>query len=280
MAIHPLAVVGSGAVLGDSVEIGPFAIVGSDVELGDGVVVMSHATIVDGTKLGPGCVVHQGAVIGGDPQHRGYRGERTFLRVGARTILREYVTLSRASKAGEATVIGDDCMLMAGAHVGHDCRVGNRVIMANAALIAGHCEIQDGVTMGGGSAMHQFARIGRLAMIGGLSAAKQDVPPFMLVDGSGPALVYGLNRVGLIRASFSAEVRRELKQVFRILYRSGLNTTHAVARIRAELQGLPETLEVLEFIAHSRRGLCSGSSSRKRRAARGRGDDAAAERDA
>jgi UDP-N-acetylglucosamine acyltransferase len=249
----------SGAVLGLDVEIGPFACVAGDVVLGDGVVVMSHACILDGVRLGERCVVHQGAVLGGDPQNRAYRGERTYLEVAARTIFREFTTVSRGTKAGSATRIGSDGMLMMGVHIGHDCRVGDGVTIANAVQLSGYCEIHDGATIGGASVLHQFVRVGRLAMIGGTSGLRQDAPPFMLTNGPAPALVYGLNRVGLARASLSVDARRELKQAFRILYRSGLNTTQAIARIRAELECLPETRELLTFIENSRRGVCSGA---------------------
>ncbi|MBE3098119.1 MAG: acyl-ACP--UDP-N-acetylglucosamine O-acyltransferase [Planctomycetes bacterium] len=266
MAVHPLAVVGRGVVLGSDVEIGPFACVADDVVLGDGVVVMSHASILDGVRLDTGCVVHQGAVLGGDPQNRAYRGDRTFLHVAPRTVFREFTTVSRGTKAGAATRIGSDCMLMMGAHVGHDCCLGDRVTIANAGQVAGHCEIHDGATIGGISVLHQFVRVGRLAMIGFDSVVRQDAPPFMLTSGPTPALVYGLNRVGLARASLSIDARRELKQAFQFLYRSGLNTSQAVERIRAELACLPETIELLEFIGNSRRGLCSGARRLRPRA--------------
>jgi UDP-N-acetylglucosamine acyltransferase len=150
-------------------------------------------------------------------------------------------------------------MLMMGAHIGHDCVLGDHVTVANAVHVAGHCQIHDGATVGGISVLHQFVRVGRLAMIGGDSGLRQDAPPFMLTNGPAPALVYGLNRVGLARASVSIDARRELKQAFRILYRSGYNTSQAVERIQSELTCLPEIIELLEFIANSRRGLCSGS---------------------
>jgi UDP-N-acetylglucosamine acyltransferase len=204
-------------------------------------------------------VVHQGAVLGGNPQNRAYRGERTFLHVAPRTVFREFTTVSRGTTAGSATRIGSDGMLMMGAHVGHDCCLGDRVTIANAVHVAGHCEIHDGATVGGISVLHQFVRVGRLAMIGGDSGLRQDAPPFMLTNGPAPALVYGLNRVGLARASISTDARRQLKHAFRILYRSGLNTSQAVEQIRAELACLAETIELLEFIATSRRGLCSGA---------------------
>jgi UDP-N-acetylglucosamine acyltransferase len=263
MGIHPLAFVGSGATLGSDVEVGPFARVADDVVLGDGVVVRSHASILDGVRLGAGCSVHEGAVLGGDPQNRAYRGDRTYLQIGPRTTLRECVTISRGTKAGAATLIGSDCTLMAASHIGHDCRVGDRVTIANAVLVAGHCEIHDAATMGGGSVVHQFARIGRLAMVGGLTGLRQDAPPFMLTAGAPPALVYGVNRIGLVRASVSQEARRELKEAYRILYRCGLNTSQAVERIRAELACLPETVELLEFIRGSRRGLSGGGWRRR-----------------
>lgn len=279
MAVHPLAVVGRGATFGSDVEIGPFAHVADDVVLGDGVVVMSHATVLDGVRLDAGCVVHQGAVLGGDPQNRAYKGERTFLHVGPRTVFREFTTASRGTKAGSATRIGSDGMLMTGAHIGHDCILGDRVTIANAVHVAGHCEIQDGATIGGISVLHQFVRIGRLAMVGGDSGLRQDAPPFMLTSGPTPALVYGLNRLGLVRASLGLDGCRELKQAFRILYRSGLNTGQAVERIRAELECLPETIALLVFIRHSRRGLCSGAWGRRARAVPAPQELAASDRD-
>ena len=260
MAVHPLAVVGRGALIGDAVEIGPFAHVGDDVELGDGVVVMSHATILDGVRLDAGCVVHQGAVLGGDPQNRAYKGDRTFLIVGPRTVFREFTTISRGTKPGSATRIGSDGMLMMGTHIGHDCLLGDRVTIANAVHVAGHCEIQDAATIGGVSVLHQFVRVGRLAMIGGDSGLRQDAPPFMLTSGPVPAVVRALNRVGLARAGLTVEARRTLKHAFRLLFRSGLNRSQAIERIRAELDSLPELVELLEFVRQSKRGICSGAA--------------------
>jgi UDP-N-acetylglucosamine acyltransferase len=147
---------------------------------------------------------------------------------------------------------------MTGAHIGHDCVLGDRVTIANAAHVAGHCEIQDGATLGGAAVLHQFVRVGRLAMIGGQSGLRQDAPPFMLTNGHAPALVYGLNRVGLARAGVGVEARQALKRAFRTLYRSGLNTSQAVGRIRADGIALREIEELLEFIRASRRGVCSG----------------------
>jgi UDP-N-acetylglucosamine acyltransferase len=263
--IHPLADVSPLAILADDVEIGAFASIAGDVELGQGCVVMPHAVILSGVRLGPGCQVHSGAVVGGDPQNRAYTGERTFLVVGARTILREYVTVSRATHGGETVHIGADCFLMAGSHVGHDCTLGDGVTMANAVHLAGHCQVGDRAVLGGATAVHQFVRIGRLAMVGGGSGVTRDAPPFMLTAGTAPAVVYGLNQVGLARADWAPGAQHALKQAFRLLYRSDLNVSQAVARIQAEVAPLPEIAELLAFIGGSQRGLSAGSQQRRRR---------------
>jgi len=265
MPIHALAVVHPGAVLGADVKIGAFACVGDDVRLGAGCVIMNHATVLPGVRLGERCQVHPGAVIGGDPQNRAYAGERTFLEVGARTIFREYVTVSRATKEGGATRIGSDCLLMMGAHVGHDSVVGDRVTIANGVNVAGHCELHDDATIGGVTALHQFVRVGTMAMVGGQSGLTRDAPPFMLTAGAPPAMVYGLNRVGLARNGSTGETRRRLKHAFRLLYRSGLNLTQALERIRAELPVEGEIAVLVAFIAGSRRGLSNGSRWQRER---------------
>ncbi|MCG3153017.1 MAG: Acyl-[acyl-carrier-protein]--UDP-N-acetylglucosamine O-acyltransferase [bacterium] len=262
MGIHPLAVVSPKATLGEGVEVGPFAYIADNAELGSGCVVMSHATVLGGTRLGAECVVHQGAVIGGDPQDRKFGGQQTFLEIGPRTIMREYVTISRATKDGQATRIGSDCMLMTSCHVGHDCYIGNHVTIANAVAIGGHVEIHDRATIGGLSAIHQFVHIGTMAMVGGDSGLNQDAPPFMITSGPVPAVVFGLNSIGLQRNGISASTRQHLKTAFRYLYRSQLTMREAVEQIKTTLPLEPEIAELLKFIATSRRGLSGGSQQR------------------
>jgi len=263
VVVHPLAAVDDGAALGDRVEVGPFASVAGDVELGAGCRVMTHATVLPGVRRGPCCEVHPGAVLGGEPQNRSYRPSRTFLEVGPRTVFREYVTVSRATRPGEATRIGADCLFMAGSHVGHDCVIGDRVALANCVQLAGYCQAADAAVVGGATSVHQFVRIGRHAMIGGGSGLTQDAPPFMLTAGIAPAVVYGVNLVGLRRSGTPAAIVEDLKRAFRLLYRSGLNVSQALERIREELAASPEVSELVGFIAESKRGLCAGARQRR-----------------
>jgi len=206
--IHGSAIVEPGARLAADVEIGPFAYVGPDVELGAGVRVGAHAIVEGHTVLEAGVRVWPHAVIGGEPQDRGYEGWPTVTRVGARTLLREHVTVHRGSREGGETVIGPDCMLMNNSHVAHDCRIGAGVTFANGALVAGHVTIGDGVFLAGNVGVHQFSWVGRLAMIGGLRRVPRDVPPFVTVNSDDA--IDGVNVVGLRRAGVSKEARREV----------------------------------------------------------------------
>ncbi|MEO7992767.1 MAG: acyl-ACP--UDP-N-acetylglucosamine O-acyltransferase [bacterium] len=263
MSIHPLAVVSPKAQLGPGVEVGPFAYIADYAEVGPGCLIMDHATVLGGTKLGAECRVHQGAVIGGDPQDKKYHGQTTFLEVGPRTVFREYVTVSRATQESGFTRIGSDCLLMTGAHVGHDCFIGNHVTIANTVALGGHCEVHDKAIIGGISAIHQFVRIGTMAMVGGDSGLAQDAPPYMITTGAAPAVVYGLNSIGLQRNGIDAEGRRHLKRAFRMLYRAGNTIPEAVEQIKETLPLTPEVAELLKFIAGTRRGLSSGAYSRR-----------------
>ncbi len=201
--IHPMAVIEPGAVIGDRVEIGPFAVVGPEVALGPDVVLKPHAVVTGRTELGEGSVVFPGAVVGEVPQDLKYRGEATRLVVGRRTRIREGATLNIGTEGGGGvTRVGDDCLLMTGAHVGHDVWIGDRVILVNQVAVAGHCVIEDDVIIGGLSGVHQFVRIGRGAMIGAVTMVTADVIPFGLVQGPRGALD-GLNLVGLKRRGVS-----------------------------------------------------------------------------
>lgn len=263
MGIHPLAIVSPNAILGPGVEVGPFAVIADNADIGAGCVIMGHATVLGNTKLAEACFVHQGAVIGGDPQDRKFAGQSTFLEIGPRSVMREYVTISRATKEGQATRIGADCMLMTSCHVGHDCVIGDHVTIANAVAIGGHVQIGDRATIGGLSAIHQFVHIGRLAMVGGGSGLNQDAPPFMIASGPVPAAVYGLNSIGLQRNGVNEEARRHLKAAFRLLYRSEQTQREAIEQIKTTLPLIPEIEELLTFIADSRRGLSSGASQKR-----------------
>ncbi len=254
--IHPTAVVDPDARLGANVEIGPHAVIAGHVDIGDGCRIGPHVVMLPFTSLGPGCRVHTGVVLGDEPQDLGFGGGESYVRIGARCVLREFVTVHRGTKAGTATVMGDDCYLMANAHLAHNVCLGRKVIVVNAALLAGYVEVGDGAFIGGAVVIHQYVRIGRLAMLGGSSGLGKDVPPFCMVAGMHLNRVAGLNVVGQRRAGIAPEQRREIKRAFTLLYRSGLNVSAAEQAIRAEFKVGP-ALEIADFVAGGKRGICA-----------------------
>jgi UDP-N-acetylglucosamine acyltransferase len=253
-AIHPTAVVHPGARLGAGVEVGAYSVVGPEVTLGDGTRVLPHVFLDGATTFGRECTVFPFASIGSQSQDRKFQGARTFVAIGDRTILREYVTVNSGTREGETTRVGDDCLILAYCHVAHGCTVGHRVTMANASALSGEVVVEDEAVIGGMTGVHQFTRIGRLAMVGGMSRITQDVPPFMLVEGN-PVVPRGLNLVGLQRRNVAAESQGALKQAYRLLYRENLSTRQALDRIRAELPMGPELEHLLAFIESSERGI-------------------------
>lgn len=252
--IHHTAVMDPTVQLGEGVTIGPYCVLGPNVVLHDGVSLGAHVVIERNTSVGRDAKVASGAILGGDPQDLKYAGEPTELVIGERTQIREYVTLNRGTAAHGRTEIGDDCLIMAYAHVAHDCLIGNRVVIANAVNMGGHVEIGDWVVIGGMCAIHQFAKIGPHAFIGGTSAVRKDVPPYVKASGS-PLKLYGLNSIGLQRRGMSDEVRHELRRAYRLLFQSKLNLKAALAQARAELQPYPEVQLLLDFFAKSDRGV-------------------------
>jgi UDP-N-acetylglucosamine acyltransferase len=254
MKIHPSAIVHEGARLGVDVEIGPYSIVGPHVTLGDRVRIMPHVFLDGHTTLGAECTVFPFASLGSLTQDLKYKGGTTYVEIGERTTVREYVTINSGTADGEVTRVGSNCLIMAYCHVAHGSKVGNRVIMANCASLSGDGTVEDDATIGGMTGIHQFTRIGRFAMIGGMSRITQDVPPYMLVEGS-PAEARGINSVKLQRMNISAEVQAALKKAYKILYRDGLSTRQAVERMRSELPPLPEVEYLLQFIESSERGI-------------------------
>lgn len=252
--IHPTAVVDPSAELQDGVAVGPFTVIGPGVTIGEGTRIGSHVLIDRDTTIGSECLIHHGAVLGSDPQDLKYAGEPTRLLVGDRTVIREYTTLNRGTTALGYTTVGDDCLLMAYAHVAHDCQLGNHVILSNSVNMGGHVVISDWVSVGGGTQIHQFARIGCHAFVGGASAVRKDIPPYVKASGS-PMQLYGLNSVGLQRRGISDEVRRELKRAYRLFFASSYNTSQALERARAELRALPEIETFLSFFEESARGV-------------------------
>jgi len=252
--IDATALVDSTAEIGQGVTIGPYSIIGKNVRIGDGTRIEGHAVVDTNTTLGANCVVLTGAVLGGAPQDYKFHGEQTFLRVGDNNIIREYVTIHRASGEGEATIIGDNNMLMAYCHIGHNCVLANNITMANMVGISGHTLIEDKVVFGGIVGVHQKVRIGKLAMIGGFSKVVQDVPPFSMADGR-PLKVCDLNVIGLRRNGVGPKVRSDLKQAYKLLYRSNMNVTQAVEAIENEIEPSAELQYLLDFIRNVRLGF-------------------------
>ena len=253
--IHPTAIVATGAELGDGIEIGAHAIIEDNVSIDDGCRIGSNVLIADGARLGKNVKVHHGAVLATIPQDLKFGGEPSLLRVGDNTTIREYATMNRGTKERGETTVGRDCLMMAYSHVAHDCLIGDHVILANAVNLAGHIEIGDYAILGGLVPVHQFVKIGRHVMIGGGFRIPMDICPFAMCGGY-PVKVMGLNIVGLRRRGFPQETLDGLDKTFRILFRSKLNTTQAVEKIKAEVELIPEVQEVLDFIAASERGIC------------------------
>ncbi|MEN8149264.1 MAG: acyl-ACP--UDP-N-acetylglucosamine O-acyltransferase [Planctomycetota bacterium] len=253
--IHESAVIDPSAELADDVEIGPFVVIESGVTLGRGSRVMAHAFIGRDTVVGEENVFHPGAVVGHAPQDISTTGEeKSRVVVGDRNSFREYCTVHRGYRDGTETRIGDDCLIMATAHIAHDCKLGNRVILAGGSLLAGHILVEDYAFISGNVAVHQFCRIGSLAMVAGLARVSRDPPPFFLVKGD--SMVYGLNIVGLQRAGLEKQERQEIRGAYKILYRKGLRLEQALARIEAAYRDSKYVRHLVEFIRGSERGIC------------------------
>ena len=253
-AIHPTAIVDASAQIGADVEVGAFCVIGPNVVIGDGTRIGPHVVIERDSRLGRQCSVSPGAVLGGDPQDLKYEGEVAPLVIGDRTVVRECVTLNRGTSARGRTEIGSDCLIMAYTHVAHDCLIGDRVILANSVQMGGHVEIEEWAIVGGLTAVHQFARIGAHAMVGGASAVRKDVPPFVKASGH-PIRIIGLNAVGLRRRGFTETSQRALRQAHRLLFQSKLNVTQALERIGMEVEQTAEVRHLTEFVTTSRRGI-------------------------
>ncbi|HEY9403563.1 MAG TPA: acyl-ACP--UDP-N-acetylglucosamine O-acyltransferase [Pyrinomonadaceae bacterium] len=253
--IHPTAIVSDRAQLGEDCLVGPYCVIGDEVILGKGVRVESHAVLDGRTRVGDGTHIYPFVSIGLAPQDLKYRGEPAETRIGARNQIREFVTIHRGTEGGGMlTAIGDDCLIMAQAHVAHDCLIGNRVIMANAATLAGHVAVADGANIGAYSGVHQFCRVGREAYVGGYSVVVKDALPFALTVGN-HAKCYGLNKEGMRRRNYPRATVAALHHAFHLLLSARLNTTQAVERIRAEIRDAPEVEEVVRFIESSTRGV-------------------------
>jgi UDP-N-acetylglucosamine acyltransferase len=252
--IHPTAIVHPSAKIARSVEIGPYCLVGENVSIGTGTLLQAHVVVNGWTEIGEDCEIYPFATIGAASQDRKYHGERAYTKIGNRTVLREYVSVQRATGEEQVTQVGDDCLLLAYTHIAHNCILGNHVTMSNLAQLAGHVEVSDYVTIGGQAGVHQFTRIGRYAMVGGASKITKDVPPFFLIEGN-PSEPYGLNSVGLRRAGFTVQERNEIKKFYKILYNPKLNVSQAIEAMKVEASSDPGR-ELIAFLeAPSQRGI-------------------------
>ncbi len=253
--LHPTAIISPRAQIGRDCYIGPYAIIGDEVTLGDRVRVDSHSVIEGRTRIGDETHIFPFVSIGLAPQDLKYRGEPSATEIGRRNRIREFVTIHRGTASGHMrTCVGDDCFLMAQAHIAHDCTLGNHVLMANAATLAGHVLVEDGASIGAYSGVHQFCRIGREAYVGGYTVVVKDALPFALTVGN-HARCYGLNSVGMRRRGYSQAVIDALHHAFHLLLSAKLNTTQALGRIRAEIHGSQEVDELARFIEASKRGI-------------------------
>lgn len=253
-SVHSTAVIMNGAVVHPTADIGPYAVIGPHVEIGPNVKVYAHGVIDGATAIGEGTVLHAHSVVGGPPQDLKYLGSDTRLRIGCRNMIREGVTINTGTeKGGGETVVGDDNIIMANAHIAHDCVVGSRCIIANNVMLAGHVVIQDGVNLAGGAGVHHFATVGSCAYVGGLSRIARDVPPYMIVEGH-PSRVRGVNVIGLRRTGMPEETISAVKSAYKLLFKTDEPQSDAVKRVQSEFADVPEVLVLADFMARSTHG--------------------------
>jgi UDP-N-acetylglucosamine acyltransferase len=254
--IHPQAIVAASAKIGEGVQIGAYAVVGEEVELGEGCALHGHAVVQGPSKFGKDNVFHAFSVIGGDPQDYTYAGERVELVAGDGNIFREYVTVSRGTqKGGGKTSLGSRNFFLAYSHVGHDCVIGSNTLFVNGATLAGHVTVEDFATIGAFCPVHQFCRIGRYAYIGASTVITQDVPPFSKIVTERETKSFGINTIGLERKGFSTERLQALKQAYRLLLRSKLNTSQALVEMRKTLADSADVQELIRFVESAERGI-------------------------
>jgi len=253
--IHATAIVDSGAEIDSNVEIGPYSVIGDKVVIGSGTVIGSHVVVQPYTSIGPECQIFQYASVGAVPQALKFKGEETYVKIGQRTVVREFATINRGTEfGGGITEVGEENLLMAYTHIAHDSKTGRGVILANNATLAGHVTIDDYATIGGLVAIHQFVRVGNYAYVGGKSAVVKDIPPFVIASGD-RAKLHGLNSVGLKRHGFPRETLSLLKKAYRIVFRIGLTLNEAIERVKAEVELIPEVVNLIDFIQSSQRGI-------------------------
>jgi UDP-N-acetylglucosamine acyltransferase len=258
MSIHPTAIVEDGARLGDGVRIGPYCVVGAEVELADGVELISHVAVAGRTRVGKGTRIWPFASVGHQPQDLKYAGEPSCLEIGEHCMIREHATLNPGtSGGGMLTAVGDRCLFMMGTHVGHDCKVGSNVIMANNATLAGHVQVGDFSVLGGLCAVHQFARIGSHAMVGGMTGVEKDVIPYGSVIGN-RAWLAGLNLIGLKRRGFDRETIHAIRAAYRAIFNGEGSLNTRAARVAEEYAEVQPVRQITDFIlADSSRSFCT-----------------------
>lgn len=254
---QPLAYIHPAAKIAPSVVIDPFVTIDQNVEIGEGTRILSNVTILEGARIGKNCTIFPGAVISGIPQDLKFRGEDSLAIIGDNTTIRECVTVHRGTASRGKTIVGSNSLIMAYCHVAHDCVVGDNVIMSNATQLAGEVVVDNYAVIGGGTLVHQFCHIGRHVMIQGGSLVNKDIPPYVKAARN-PIAYAGVNSIGLRRRGFSGETIREIQEIYRYLYLSGLNNSDAIERIETELPATPERDEIILFVRNSKRGIIKG----------------------
>lgn len=254
---QPLAYVHPEAKIHPSVVVEPFVTIDRNVEIGEGTRICSNVTIMEGARIGKNCTIYPGAVISGPPQDLKFKGEETVAIIGDNTVIRECVTVHRGTASKGKTVVGNNCLIMAYCHVAHDCVVKNNVIMSNAVQLAGEVVVDDFAVIGGGALIHQFCHIGSHVMLQGGALVNKDIPPFVKA-GREPIAYSGVNSIGLRRRGYSNETIRDIQEIYRYLYLSGLNNSDAISRIEAELPASKERDEIILFVRNSNRGIIRG----------------------
>ncbi len=260
-SIHPTAIVNAKAELGADVSIGPFCVIDGDVTIGRGCKLYQGVYVTGWTEIGDDCVLHPHVIVGHEPQDTKYAGERTFCRIGRRTILRENVSIHRGTTPETTTVVGEDCFLLGGSHVAHNCTVGNHVTLINNAMLAGHVTIGDRCTLGGGTGVHQFVRIGELAMVRGNARVPMDVVPFAMIDSTGK--IAGINRVGVRRSSLDQSALEQIRNAYRVLFERGGGSFESGVHQLQEIAKSEVEHKILAFVKEtSKRGLAGMSRGR------------------
>ena len=253
--IHPTAIISPGAKIGEGCIIGPYCVIGKDVTLGERCHLHAHVVVDGHTEMGSDNEIFPFASIGLKTQDLKWKGGVTYTRIGNKNTFREYVTINSGTGPGETTSIGNGNLIMAYCHIAHNCELGNEIIISNGLAMAGHVIVEDKAVISGLVCVHQFVRIGMLSIIGGGSSVRQDVPPYLMVDGN-PVTTQTINKVGLERRGVSPEAQKQLRHAYKILFRSGLARNNAIEKVYADMEPLPEVQHLIDFIKNSPRGVC------------------------